>query len=57
VVSRVRDLYLRRWTLDRLAAAAEKRDELRRLLVGVALGVIDPADALRPRVIARVLLG
>jgi len=30
---------------------------LRSLLVDIALGIIDPGTAIRPRVLARVLLG
>ncbi len=56
-VAWVRDFYLRRWSLDRLAAAAQRREELRRLLVHVALGATDPLTAFRPRVLAQVLLG
>lgn len=56
-VAKVREMYLRGWILDRLAAVAERRRDLRRMLVEIALGIIDPGTAIRPRVLARLLLG
>ena len=56
-ISRVRDLYLRPWVLNRFAAAASRDEEFKLLLIHVALGNLDPIRALTPRTLLKVALG
>jgi menaquinone-9 beta-reductase len=56
-IGRVRDLYLQGWVLNRFAAAASRDEELKLLLIHIALGNIDPVRALSPRTLLKVALG
>ena len=53
----VRDLYLRRATLDRLVGAARRRPELARLLAQIALGAAPPRAAFAPTTILKLVAG
>ncbi len=54
---RMREVYLRPWVMNRCVAAANRSETLKELLLNVALGNIDPARALTPRVLLRVARG
>jgi geranylgeranyl reductase family protein len=56
-ISRVRDLYLQGWVLNRFAAAANRDKDLKLLLIHIALGNVDPIRALTPRTLLKVALG
>lgn len=56
-ILRVRDLYLRPWVLNRFVAAANHNDDLKLLLIHIALGNMDPAQALAPKTLLQVALG
>lgn len=44
-LSRIRDWYLREWALNLIIGKAQKRPRLGQLLVGAALGGVDPREA------------
>ena len=56
-ITRVRDLYLRPWLLNRAARAANQHDEFCRILVQVCLGNIDPAQGLTLNMLLQLALG
>lgn len=56
-IGRVRDLYLQGWVLNRFAAAASHNEDLKLLLIHIALGNIDPIRALSPKTLLQVALG
>src|SRR5574341_149075 len=56
-IGRVRDLYLQGWVLNRFAAAANHNEDLKLLLIHIALGNIDPIRALSPKTLLQVALG
>lgn len=53
----VRDLYLRRWVLDRFATVATRHADLAELFVAIALGHLHPKIALSPGFLGRVAVG
>ncbi len=56
-IGRVRDLYFQPWVLNRFVRAAQKHEELKLLLLQIALGNTDPSRALRPNTLLRLALG
>ncbi len=56
-IGRVRDLYFQPWVLNRFVRAAQKHDDLKLLLLQIALGNTDPRRALRPGPLLRLVLG
>lgn len=54
-IGRVRDLYLQPWVLNRFVRAAQRHDDLKLLLLQIALGNTDPMRALRPGPLARLI--
>ena len=56
-IGRVRDLYVQGWVMNRFVAAANHNDDLKLLLIHIALGNVDPIRALAPKTLLQVLLG
>ena len=56
-IIRLREVYLRPWVMNRFVAAADRNEELQRLLIHIALGNIDPAKGLAPKTLLQVALG
>ncbi len=54
-IGRVRDLYFQPWVLNRFVRAAARHEDLKLLLIQIALGNTDPARALRPGPLARLI--
>ncbi len=56
-ITRVRDVYLRPWVMNRFASAANKNEDLKLLLIHIALGNVDPIQALSPKTLLQVARG
>ncbi|MGH2521878.1 MAG: NAD(P)/FAD-dependent oxidoreductase [Anaerolineales bacterium] len=56
-ITRVRDVYFRPWLLNRFASAANRNEDLKLLLIQIALGNVDPAQGLSPKTVLQIALG
>lgn len=54
-IGRVRDLYFQPWVLNRFVRAAQRHEDVKLLLLQIALGNTDPMRALRLGVLARLI--
>jgi len=56
-ITRVREIYLRPWLLNRAASAANRHEEFCRTLVQICLGNLDPVKALTPKSLLQIAMG
>lgn len=56
-IGRMRDIYLQPWVMNRFVSAANRNEDLKRLLIHIALGNVDPAKGLSPKTLLQVALG
>jgi len=57
IIARLRQIYIRRWLLNRAARVAGHNEAFCRDIANLLLGYIDPAQWLSPKMLLRFALG